>query len=132
MPSVIDPETINVDKLPGIWSPVQWELSEEERIMELETQATASLLHAVDVPEAILRLLLDETSIERAFEPPVEYDPEQQGEWDPELVTFEFSRPIEMVEVKRKQDYLSIEYDFEDLGHWLLEIEPEQINIRRI
>jgi hypothetical protein len=44
MPGVIDPETINADTLPGIWSPVQWELNEHERIHELETQATASLL----------------------------------------------------------------------------------------
>jgi len=56
MPIDIDPETMNVDKLPGIWSPVQWELTEEEHIQELDTQATASLLFAVDVPEAILRL----------------------------------------------------------------------------
>ena len=42
MPIDMDPETMNVDELPGIWSPVQWELSEEERIMELEQQATAS------------------------------------------------------------------------------------------
>jgi hypothetical protein len=60
MPSVIDPETMNVDKLPGVWSPVQWDLSEKERIEELDNQATASLLFSVDTPEAILRLLLDE------------------------------------------------------------------------
>jgi hypothetical protein len=39
MPIEIDPETMNVDDLPGIWSPVQWELSEDERIQELEMQA---------------------------------------------------------------------------------------------
>jgi hypothetical protein len=32
MPSVIDPETIYADDLPAIWSPVQWELTEEERV----------------------------------------------------------------------------------------------------
>jgi hypothetical protein len=58
MPGVIDPETMNTDGLPGIWSPVQWKLTEEERIAELEAQTEASLLSAVDVPEAILRLLL--------------------------------------------------------------------------
>ncbi len=65
MPIDIDPETINADELPGIWSPVQWELTEEERIMELENQARSNLLYAVDVPEAILRLLLNETEVER-------------------------------------------------------------------
>jgi hypothetical protein len=32
MPSIIDPQTLYVDDLPAIWSPVQWELTEEERI----------------------------------------------------------------------------------------------------
>lgn len=132
MPSVIDPETINVDSLPGIWSPVQWELSEEERLAELEIQATASLLHVVDVPEAILRLLLNETAIERLFDPPDGFDPELQGEWDPELVTFEFRRPIKLVRADRQRDSLRVEYDFKDLGRWLIEIEPESVQIRRV
>ena len=80
MAGVINPETLYVDDLPGIWSPVQWELSDAERIKELDEQARASLLWAVDVPETILRLLLNETEIERAYEAPKGYDPEQQGE----------------------------------------------------
>ncbi len=64
MPSIIDPETLYVDDLPAVWSPVQWELTEEQRIQAVEDQATASLLWSMDPPEAILRLLLDETSIE--------------------------------------------------------------------
>ncbi|GAG46260.1 unnamed protein product, partial [marine sediment metagenome] len=63
MPRSIDPQTMNVDELPGIWSPVQWDLSEDERLEELENQATASLLWTVDTPEAILRLFLNETDI---------------------------------------------------------------------
>ena len=76
MPKIIDPETIYVDDLPGIWSPVQWELSGQELAQELEDQATASLLWAVDAPQTILRLLLSETGIERAYEPPEGYEPE--------------------------------------------------------
>jgi hypothetical protein len=34
MPPSIDPETMNVDELPGIWLPVQWPLSEDDRIQE--------------------------------------------------------------------------------------------------
>ena len=94
MPGVIDPETMNSDGLPGIWSPVQWWLTEEERIQELEAQSTASLLSAVGDPEAILRLLLQETGIERIFESPEDYDPGSQGEWDPELATFGFQKPF--------------------------------------
>ena len=79
MPIDIDPETIHVDNLPGIWSPVQWELDENERIYELESQATASLLWSVDAPEAILRLLLMEHAIDRAFGPPDGYDDRNPG-----------------------------------------------------
>jgi hypothetical protein len=132
MPIDINPETMNIDDLPGIWSPVQSLLSEEERVKELELQSTASLLFAVDVPEAILRLLLDEIEIERAYDPPSGFDPNMQGEWDPEIVTFQFSRPIRLIKVERKNDQLMVEYDFQGLGRWVIEIEPDMVNIRRI
>lgn len=132
MPRVIDPETLYVDDLPGIWSPVQWELSQEERATELEEQARASLLWAVDAPEAILRLLLDETGIRRAFEPPAGYDPESQGEWDEGLVTFEFERAIRLAKVERQPHSLYVEYDFGELGHWAFEIEPEEVVLHRL
>ena len=132
MTSVTDPETMNVDELPGIWTPVQWDMSEDERLMELEEQATASLLQAVDVPEAILRMLLNETEIEQAFDPPPGYDPELQGDWDADLITFCFKRPIKLKKTEREQDYLLIEYDLQDSGKWLIEIRPEQISLERI
>jgi hypothetical protein len=132
MPSVIDSETMNADELPGVWSPVQWELTEGERVQELEMQTTASLLWAVDVPEAILRLLLNEHAIERAFEPPPGYDPEMQGDWDEELLTFQFKRSIRLVTIDRERDDLYLEYDFGDLGHWAFEIEPDKVNIYRL
>jgi hypothetical protein len=132
MPGVIDPETMNADGLPGIWSPVQWEITEDERISEVETQATASLLWSVDVPEAILRLLLQETEIERIFDPPEDYDPEEQGEWDANLVTFGFQKPIELIKVEREHNYLYLEYKFGDFGYWYIEIEPEKVTIKRI
>jgi hypothetical protein len=132
MPASIDPETINVDELPGIWSPVQWDLTEEERIQELEEQAKASLLWVVDVPEAILRLLIGETEITRAYEPPDGFDPELQGEWDENLVTFQFKRGIQPIKVERQREYLYIEYKLEDYGYWAIEISPEEINIQRL
>ena len=132
MPKIIDPETIYVDNLPGIWSPVQWELSEQERAQELEDQATASLLWAVDAPQTILRLLLNETDIDRAYDPPEGYDPEEQGYWEKDLVTFQFKRPIQLARVERERDYLLIEYDFGSLGRWIFEIEPEKVTIERI
>lgn len=131
MPSVIDPETMHVDDLPGVWTPVQWDMDEAERSEEIENQATASLLYAVDAPEAVLRLLLDETYIERALEPPSGYDPDMQGDWDSDLVTFKFARPIRLIQVNRERDFLQIVYELQDLGRWVIEIEPERINIQR-
>lgn len=129
MPRRIDPLTINVDELPGIWSPVQWELFEDERLEELENQATASLIWTVDTPEALLRLFLNETDIKRAYDPPNGYDPEFQGEWDAELVTFQFMREIAVVKVVREEDFLYVEYKVEDLGDWAIEIQTDIINI---
>jgi hypothetical protein len=132
MPGVIDPERINVDILPGIWTPVQWEMTDEESQAELEQQATASLLWSIDIPEAILRLLLSETRIERTFEPPVGYDPDVQGEWNSDLVAFKFKIPIRLDEVGREPDKLTAAYNFGELGYWCIEIEPEKLTIERM
>jgi hypothetical protein len=132
MPAVIDPETMSVDELPGVWAPVQWEQTEEDRAVEIDHQAAASLLANVDVPEAILRLLLNETEAEETYGPPPGYKPDQQGEWDPGLITFAFRRPLRLVQVDRMPNTLTIEYDFVDLGHWVFEITPERVIIERI
>ena len=132
MTQIIIPETINVDELPGIWSPVQWEISAEEEIEELENQATASLLWSIDTPEAVLRLLLDEYDIERAYQPPEGYDDSLQGEWDSDLVTFKFKRKVTLITAEREEEYLYVEYYVEDEGNWAIEIEPENVNISRI
>jgi hypothetical protein len=132
MPAVMDPETLYVNDLPGIWSPVQWELSEAERVQEVEEQAAASLLAAVDAPEAILRLLLGEMAIERAYEPPKGYDPDQQGEWDENILTFQIKRPIRLERIQREPDHLYVEYNFGDFGYWAFDIEPEKVTIQRI
>lgn len=132
MPAIIDPETLHVDRLPSIWSPVQSVLHEHERAQELEAQATASLLWASDVPEAILRLLLGETAITRAFDPPEGYDPASQGEWDPTLVTFKFARSIRLLHMDRRPDHLALEYRLDGAGDWRLDIEPEAMSIARV
>jgi hypothetical protein len=132
MPKDIDPQTINADNLPGIWSPIQWELSEGEQLMELEEQSIASLLFSVDPPEAILRLLLNEYAIERAYEPPKGFDPELQGDWDSELVTFKFKRAITLNRIERDPENLYLEYKVEDLGTWILEISNDNVDIYRL
>lgn len=132
MSSLIDPQTIHVDELPAIWSPVQWELTEEERVEALDEQATASLLWTMDAPEAILRLLLGETEIQRLYQPPENYNPEEQGEWDKDILTFGPYRPLKLVEIERKPDYLRLVYNFGGLGYWEFMIESEKVTIERI
>jgi len=132
MPSVIDPQTIHVDELPAIWSPIQWELTEEERVEAVNEQATASLLWTMDAPEAILRLLLGETEIQRLYQPPEDYDPEEQGEWKPDILTFGPYRPLKLIEVEREHEYLRLVYNCGDLGYWEFIIEPEKVIIERI
>jgi len=132
MPSVIDPQTLYVDDIPAIWSPVQWELSEEERIQAVEEQATASLLWSMDAPEAILRLLLDETGIQRLFGPPDGYNVEEQGDWDEGLITFGSKRAIKLESVERTPTRLELVYNFAELGRWEFIIESERVEIARI
>ena len=132
MPNVIDYETMNVDELPGVWNPIQWEITEAERAHEIENQATASLLWSVDIPEAILRLLLTETGIERAYDPPDGFDPEMQGDWDHELITFKYQRAIRLESVNRDRECLTVTYELEGLGHWSIEIGSERVIIERV
>ncbi|MGD8403572.1 MAG: hypothetical protein PVJ21_07920 [Anaerolineales bacterium] len=132
MPSIIDPETIHVDELPPIWSPVQWELTEEERVEAVDEQATASLLWTMDAPEAILRLLLNETEIQRLYQAPEDYDPKEQGEWDSEILTFGPYRSMKPIQIERKPDSLLLVYNCGDLGYWEIMIEPEKVTIERI
>jgi hypothetical protein len=132
MPSIIDPQTLYVDDLPAIWSPVQWELTEEERIQAVEEQATASLLWSMDAPEVILRLLLDETGIQRLFGPPDNYKPEEQGEWNEKLITFGPKRAIKLESVERTPTRLELVYDLGELGCWEFIIESEKVSIERI
>ena len=132
MPGFIDAEFIQVDDLPGIWSPIQWDLTAEERVAEVEEQARASLMAAIDVPEAILRSLLGEIDIVRAYGAPEGYDPEQQGEWDDQILTFQFKRPISLLRFERGNGCLTVQYDFHDLGKWQIEASEETFHLERI
>jgi hypothetical protein len=131
MPGVIDHETMHVDSLPTIWSPVQRELSPEEHAKELEDQATASLLWSGPVPEQILRILLDETAIERVEEPPAGFDPDAQGKWDENLLAFAFRRPIKLTREERTPEMLILEYNLEGAGYWRFQITRDTVTIGR-
>ncbi len=132
MPSIIDPQTLYVDDLLAIWSPVQWELDEEERVRAVEEQATASLLWTMDAPEAILRLLLEETGIRQLHAPPDGYDPREQGDWDKGLITFGPDHPIKLESIERTPTRLELVYDFGSFGRWEFVIESERVSIERI
>ncbi|MBM3152633.1 MAG: hypothetical protein FJZ96_10620 [Chloroflexi bacterium] len=132
MPSIIDPETFYVDDLPTIWSPVQWELTDEQRVQAVEEQATASLLWTMDAPEAILRLLLGETAIQQLFSPPKDYNPGEQGDWDETLVTFGPLRAIKLESAQRTATCLELVYNFGEMGVWEFIIESERVTIQRI
>jgi len=132
MPSTIDPQTLYVDDLPAIWSPVQWDLTDEERVQAVEEQATASLLWTMDAPEAILRLLLEETGIQRLYAPPKDYDPAEQGGWDKDLLTFGPERPMKLESIERTPTRLELVYNFGEMGRWEFVIESERVSIERI
>jgi hypothetical protein len=131
MPLNIDPENMNVDELPVVWCPVQQELSFSESEEEIEQQATASLLWVADVPEAILRLLVNETEIERVYSPPPGYNPQDQGEWDYSLETYAFKNGIRLKEMVREENALYLVYQLEGAGYWQIEITPEKVTIER-
>ena len=104
----------------------------EERVEEIEEQAKASLLWAMDAPEAILRLLLNEEGIKRLYEPPANYDPEEQGEWSSEFLTFGSKRAIKLDSIVREREALHLVYKVGDNGYWEFEITPERVVIERI
>jgi hypothetical protein len=128
----IEPEHFNVDELPGVWTPVQWDMTIEERVQEDEQQAQASLLKTVDVPEAILRLLTGEYEVERIFAPPAGYNPEQQGDWDESLITFAFKRAARLVEVTREAGRLVVTYNLAGWGYWQVTLTPDDVRIIRV
>lgn len=132
MPRSIDPETMHVDELPVIWCPVQADLNEPESEVEAQEQATASLLWVADVPEAILRLLVNETEIERVSAPPPGFEPEAQGEWDDSLKTYAFQHAIRLKEMVREENLLRLVYLLEGAGYWQFEITPERVIIEAI
>jgi hypothetical protein len=77
-------------------------------------------------------MLLEDTSIERAYGPPEGYDDELQGKWDDSLLAFSFKHKVKIEKVERESNYLYIEFKISDLGSWSMEIETEKVTIERI
>ncbi len=134
MPSVIDPETMPADDLPGLWSPAESRLPHDDLRKDLTEEARARLLWMVSPPETILRLLLNETEIDSGFIPSG-IDPHGSGgENEPgeDEFTFYFAREFELIKTERSRDRLYVEYKVQDLGYWYLNIESEKATIGRL
>ncbi len=110
MPIDIEPETINVDTS-RIWSPVQWELTEEEHIQELDTQAQPVYCSPWTCRSAARSC--NEYAIER-LPPPPALTRTARG-WNDELLTFQFKRPSSWS--AQRSVLLSIVYDFKEFGN---------------
>lgn len=132
LPKIIDPQTIPVADLPGVWTPGPKMMTPEDRVNAVEAQAQTALLWTIDHPETLLRLLLGETAITRTHEPPRGYDAELQGEWDHDAVAYKFKREMHVTSIEREPDYLYVEYEVKEIGRWSIEISPEEVNISRI
>jgi len=48
------------------------------------------------------------------------------------MLTFKFERPLELLEVHRERNFMSIVYDFREFGRWMFEIQPGKVTIERV
>ena len=83
------------------------------------------------IAEAVLRMLYGETEIERVFNPPQGYNPEVQGDWDDQLVTFAFQRRVEKISEERDDESMRLEYRMEGCGQYSIEITAEGFSIEK-
>jgi secreted PhoX family phosphatase len=131
MPSYLDPLTFPVLDVPAIWCPEKERVLGNSLAVSIEAQAKASLLASADTVESILRLLFDEAEIDRVFEPPQGYNPEVQGDWDDQQVTFVFRRRVEKISEERDNESLRMEYRMEGCGQYRVEITSESFSIEK-
>jgi hypothetical protein len=94
MTTEFDPTLFPTIDVPAIWNYAPPPEAGDGLIYYAEDQAKNGLIATADIFESILRLLIGYTDIKAEFDPPEGYDPEIQGEWDPSIKTFMFSRKI--------------------------------------
>lgn len=131
MSGYLDPLTFPVLNVPAIWCPQKEKEMGNHLAESIEEQAQASLLASADIVEAVLRILDGETGIERVFNPPQGYNPEVQGDWDDQLVTFAFRRRVEKIREERDDELLRMEYRMEGCGQYSIEITAEGFSIEK-
>jgi hypothetical protein len=132
MTSEFDPLTFPTFSVPAIWTYQKPPEGGQEFGNYLEAQALNGLIGTSDIFEVMLRLLLGLTDIERIYEPPEEYDPEIQGEWDDSIITFAFTKKVKPVEERRGEGVLTSEYIVEGSGSYRVELEYEKLTIQKI
>jgi hypothetical protein len=131
MPIPTAPDQLKLIQLPTVWSPAGVETSADGSPQSIQ-QAQAGLLLAVSPVEAALRLLMNEVEVEPVNEPPKGYDPDQQGEWNPQKSHFRFKRAVRLMRVEKNPNGLDLEYNFGDLGYWTVSIEADNVRITRV
>jgi hypothetical protein len=154
MPGAIDFETMDVDELTPVWCPSDEELTPEQYESALQQEARAHLLTMAGVPEAILRLLVQETEVSRVarevvgqvrgarrdFEAEADADADDgadggsgadaDAEFPPD--SFEFSHPIVAETVEMTRDGLLVVYRLEGAGTWRMLLESGRVTIERV
>jgi hypothetical protein len=152
MPGAIDFETMDVDELTPVWCPSDEELTPEQYESALQQEARAHLLTMAGVPEAILRLLVQETGVSRVarevvdqgrgarrdFEAEADADADDGAdagadggaELPPD--SFEFDHPIVAEKVEVTRDGLFVVYSLEGSGTWRMLFESGRVTIERV
>lgn len=156
MPGAIDFETMDVDELTPVWWPSDGELTAEQYETMVQQEARTHLLAMVGVPEAILRLLVQETEVSRVAHEVVDQgrgarrDFEAEADADADAGdgadagagddadagfppdSFEFSHPIVAEKVETTRDGLFVVYSLEGSGTWRMLFESGRVTIERV
>jgi len=129
MSGVLDPQTFPTIDVPAIWCPKKEKLRGNPLALAIEEQAKGSLLLSADPVEAVLRLLYGELEVTRAEEQPRGYNPEVQGDWDKEEVTFAFARRAKKISEERSEYSLQLEYELEGCGRYSVAVSADSVSI---
>jgi hypothetical protein len=131
MPDGFDTETFPSHEFPAIWFYQKPPEDKRDFAAFVEHQAASGMLASTDILEAVLRLLLGLTEVEGVYDPPRGYDPEVQGEWDSDVLTFIFRRRVQKVGEDREDGEIRLEYQVETCGTFVVTIRGDSVHIER-
>jgi hypothetical protein len=131
MSPAFDAQTFPTIDVPAVWCYRKPPEERPEFAAFVEQQAVGGLLLSADPVEIVLRLMLGLTQVEGVYDPPPGYDPELQGEWDGDTLTFVFKRRIRKVGEVREYGAIRLEYQVQGSGTFQVVIEEEKVAIER-